>query len=152
MMSMYYSIADTNINVHSQLCSLADTKMNSHRLTVLNINFIYMSASKESWSQGFQKQSLLYALPGLTLKIVFINSINDTLHTDYLNPNKHWNFLFFLWFYSLVPALTTPEQWNYTFKKLTLQGRYSYMSNLKKQRPSWEANSSSESSEIHHII
>ena len=73
----------------------------------------------------------------------YINSINNALHTVYHKWNKQGNFLFFLWFYSLVPALTTPEQWNYTFKKLTLQGRYSYMSNLKKQRPSWETNSSS---------
>jgi len=61
----------------------------------------------------------------------YINSINNALHTVYHKWNKQGNFFFFLWFYSLVPALTAPEQWNYTFKKLTLQGRYSYISNLK---------------------
>jgi len=116
MNSTFYSIADTNINVHSQPYSLADTNMNSQTYCLTNISFIYMSTCKENWSQGFQKQSLLYVLLALTLKIIFINSTNNKLHTEYLKPNKHWNFFLFLWFYSLVPALTTPEKWNYTFK------------------------------------
>ena len=79
--------------------------------------------------------------PDLTLKIILVAL---TIHCIQCIINGiNGNFLFFLWFYSLVPALTAPEEWNYTFKKLTLQGRYSYMSNLKQQGPSWEANSSS---------